>query len=122
MATSNGTSSGCLSGIRLQQSRNGAAARPRAWHRELAVGALLSLTMAGTGCMRLEEFLEGHQFHHRDAGSGVAGAGMAEDAATPPPPPEDAGTVCQPACTGRSCGSDGCGGQCSPGCAADETC
>jgi len=30
--------------------------------------------------------------------------------------------VCNPDCDGRVCGSDGCGGQCPPGCTAYETC
>lgn len=29
---------------------------------------------------------------------------------------------CEPACTGRKCGDDGCGGTCGPGCGTGETC
>ena len=32
------------------------------------------------------------------------------------------GPPCNPQCDGRECGSDGCGGSCSPGCQAHETC
>ncbi|MEC9072152.1 MAG: hypothetical protein VX938_07225, partial [Myxococcota bacterium] len=30
--------------------------------------------------------------------------------------------TCTPACDGKICGDDGCGGECGPGCAANETC
>jgi hypothetical protein len=30
--------------------------------------------------------------------------------------------VCEPACTGKECGPNGCGGTCAPGCGADEEC
>ena len=30
--------------------------------------------------------------------------------------------ACTPDCSGRECGDDGCGGQCTPGCGADESC
>ena len=32
------------------------------------------------------------------------------------------GAQCVPHCTGKECGDDGCGGQCEPGCAPDQTC
>ena len=32
------------------------------------------------------------------------------------------GACCVPDCGGRECGSDGCGGVCSPGCSSEETC
>jgi hypothetical protein len=32
------------------------------------------------------------------------------------------GTCCTPSCAGRSCGSDGCGGSCPPGCGPGYTC
>jgi hypothetical protein len=32
------------------------------------------------------------------------------------------GTICTPVCAGSNCGSDGCGGECSPGCTASEAC
>ncbi|MCK5806131.1 MAG: formylglycine-generating enzyme family protein, partial [Lentisphaeria bacterium] len=32
------------------------------------------------------------------------------------------GGCCSPDCTGRDCGSDGCGGICGPGCGSGETC
>jgi hypothetical protein len=30
--------------------------------------------------------------------------------------------ACQPACTGKTCGDDGCGGTCTPGCQKDQSC
>jgi len=69
-----------------------------------------------------------------DAGGSVAdastppvdGGGIVADASTPPvdagSSASDASTGCQPDCEGRDCGPDGCGGSCSPGCNADQTC
>lgn len=34
----------------------------------------------------------------------------------------NAATACTPSCTGRVCGSDGCGGTCGPGCGATQNC
>ncbi len=34
----------------------------------------------------------------------------------------DSDTGCEPDCAGKKCGPDGCGGDCSPGCGAGETC
>ena len=34
----------------------------------------------------------------------------------------DTGLCCVPDCDGKVCGDDGCGGECQPGCAAEEVC
>ena len=53
-------------------------------------------------------------------GNGKCEAGFGEDCNFCP---EDCGECdCEPDCTGKSCGSDGCGGLCSPGCGPDEEC
>jgi hypothetical protein len=36
--------------------------------------------------------------------------------------PKKCDFTCTPDCSGKECGSDGCGGQCSPGCTSDQVC
>ncbi len=54
--------------------------------------------------------------------NGSFGINCVEDYDSSIRPPMDATCDCQPECTDKDCGPDGCGGQCPPGCGADQVC
>jgi hypothetical protein len=54
--------------------------------------------------------------------SGSFGINCPEDWDQSTRPDADASCDCTPDCDGKECGPDGCGGNCAPGCGADEAC
>lgn len=90
-------------------------------------GSELSSSCEGASCMDGNAPIDGgsHEDSATSDGGGSIDAAMSSHDADPVadagPDTSDAGR-CVPACAGRTCGSDGCGGSCAPGCGAGESC